>query len=534
MSLLSLQLSDKLRLFKSRSKILFSIKIVGLLFILVGAGIGLNFLFSRFELLDLNFNFLTVIVLFFFIILFFHALGSIITEFYLNQANSLYMTLPVTQNQIFISRIIALYIKEFVTNFILILPFMLWINFSSIFGGNYDVSVIYFITAPLFLVLFPLLTVIIASILSIPIMFFYSFIKNKPILKIITALVFLGLCLWGYFSFVATIAYTIDLSTETHIIMGRVNSLFNRIADRAFFLNYIVPMLNSARFFYIGIPILVGVILSLGIGLMFLVRPFYYSISQKVSAESVSKAKKGKYKNNTEFTSLLKKEFTTNFRNFNKIFSYFIFALLMPFFLVVYDRLIYSIVVTTMGDLLLPGAFLMTFIVFVMLTTIFSANSLSLEGNTLYIMKTMPVSPKRSILVKATFNAILSICAIIITVIACIIFRPDLFGNYLLNGTAAILVTLGSICFNLSLDVRKPVTHWLDTSEINKVSKNTAIALLIAVVFGIAIGVIHMLLSTELLQFGVWLIVIGIILSYVGLSMFYLYRSTKKFMRVEV
>jgi ABC-2 type transport system permease protein len=536
--LVALQLNDRIRLFKSTNKIIFTVKMLALFVFLSTMGILLVYLVNKIPLLEVSFSLLTVVMSMFFVILFFHSLSAIITGFYFSKENELYMSLPASQNDIFLSRIITFFVKEFLINFILTFPIFVWFGVANFLGDSSiltdSISWVYFISCIVFLVLMPILTVLLSGIVSLPIIALYNLFKDKIVAKTIIVLLLLCTVCFMYFILVNSLSDTFDFSNNIGVVMFNVNNKINRAANSLHGFKSIIIQLNSWKFFYQGLPFIVLSIFLMCSILVAIVKPYYFKLAINMSTENSIKYSRGKYSKNSQFTSLVIKEYKTNFRNSNNILSYFLFILLMPFFVVLFSQMMYSMTVNAIGTNMIPGGLLLSGCIFISLSNIYAANTISLEGCNFYCMKTLPVQYSTTILSKLCFNLSLVFIAVMVTTVACIVSHSQYVLEFVIIGIIMFLFAVGNCCFNIGLDLNKPSLVWVDSNELNRLSKNTGIAIACGFALSIALGVVYMIFANKQNISVAWIVVWSIVIVYCALSIIWLVNSIKRIEKLEV
>ena len=107
------------------------------------------------------------------------AVGNVISTLYLSRDNQMLMCLPATPNQLFVSKILLIYTHEFLVNLTISLPlFYVLGSFSQFERVHFYLSIL-----PLLFVM-PIIPIVMAAFLSIPIMAVLKFFKKHIILMI--------------------------------------------------------------------------------------------------------------------------------------------------------------------------------------------------------------------------------------------------------------------------------------------------------------------------------------------------------------
>jgi len=259
-------------------------------------------------------------------------------------------------------------------------------------------------------------------------------------------------------------------------------------------------------FVYIGIGVF---LIILG---MLLIRPFYFAMAMSYSENDTTIKKIGKFTQRKKFTSFLCKEFLTVFRSPGYVFQYFIFALLMPLIVVLYDNLLITFVVNQTGSFMVAGAHVLILCVLANLSVMISASAVSREGGSFYLVKTAPVDFYRQTIAKLAFNAIFTVGAILITAFAGFFYLPA--HVVIFSSLAAIFLALGHMFFSFDMDLKKPLLDWYDTGEISSVNKNTAKSIGWGLALGLLAGGIVLMLSADGPAFLPWLVLMVFSISY--------------------
>ena len=210
LNLLKLQIDNKTDLLKtaSPSKMIISILkvILAMALITVCAAFVMLRIFSLG--IAINEGVVAIILLLTQAISFFFAIGNVINTLYLCKDNEMLICLPVTPNQLFISKILLIYLREIAVNALISIPLFITLG---VLGG---LGVSFYLSIPILALLGPILPIVLASFISIPLMGLIRFLKKHVVLSIICILGFVSLCLWGYISFIGNIAGNFNIASQ--------------------------------------------------------------------------------------------------------------------------------------------------------------------------------------------------------------------------------------------------------------------------------------------------------------------------------
>lgn len=344
---------------------------------------------------------------------------------------------------------------------------------------------------PIFLLLLPLLALVTAALVSLPIMFLVRLIKKSNIASIISILLLVAVFLALYMWFVTSIAMNIDFNGQQGTILIKVNDLIANISNATWIFKVMADGMLFLDDFWWKLLFMFGVTAVLFVLADLCMRKVYFGLSAG-GRETTAKSKEGTkgYHKLKPFFSILQKEYYTTFRSSSNVFQYFLFTLLMPFIVYTYDRLLLSITVNQTGESMIIASHLLVVAVLAVLSNIVSASAISREGGNFYIMKMSPVSIKTQLRAKIVFNVILTYLALIVTAVVTGLCTEISVVHNILCTIAAMILALGHIIISIMLDLRKPALDWYDENEIEKISKNTKVAMLIGLIMAVLLFIV--------------------------------------------
>ena len=487
LELFKLQLDNKYTIFKQKDFKSFFKNVIKYFAFAIAIMLAIYFILQKIFFLlaiKVNVEFMALVLLATQCISFIFAISSIINTLYLNKDNELFMVMPVTFNQLFLSKIMMLYMGELIFNTLYMLPILLAFGMLGHFG------IVYYVMLLLFLPIFPLLPIALASIVSIPIMFVVKFFKKNPWATIIITLISVAVLFVLYMQVVSKISSAINIA-EKQISTGlKVNNNIKRWGSNIFLFTSL-----SSSFFDFGkigwLFLYLAISLSLVVVCFLIIRPFYYKVAT-ISLENTSKvqSKPKKYKARKPFCELLVNEFRTTFRSPAYIFQFLLFPLFMPLIVYVYDKLLIGIAVNQAGQNMIFGSHILILTLIALMSNTISSIALSKEGANFYLIKTSPIGYNTQVAAKLLFNMIFTISAIIVTTITSFIFTDLSFVVILLSGFMAIILSIGHICHSFDMDLQNPTLQWYDNSEITLMSKNTTKSMIYALVLSLLMFVI--------------------------------------------
>lgn len=429
------------------------------------------------------------------------AVGHIIKVLFQNKDNELLMSLPVSPNQVFVSKIILSYVQEMIVNACITLPLLISVAMLG------DFPLYFFLILPVIVMLLPLLPTGVALLLSIPVLFTIKFFKKHSFVSTILILSFVIVAVILYTNVLSSFAESFNIiSKQIETVMGINKSISQFGNNNKFYLILAEGMLYMTKAYY---PLLfLATSIAVFVIAYFVVKPFFFKIAMSNLENSTETIKVGKFTKRSKFASLLNNEFLNVFRSPGNIFEYFLFVFLMPFVVVVYDNLLLGLVVNQSGQQMINGAHVLIVAVFATLSNIYSASAISREGNNFYIIKSTPVDYYTQTLAKITFNGIFSVGAIVLTgIVTC--FYMEIWVA-ILTTLICLFLSLGHMFYSFDSDIKNPTLDWYDSGDIAKVNKNTTKSIIMGLLLALVAGMLIILLSAKL---NVWAYIIVLVLS---------------------
>lgn len=467
------------------------------------------------------------------------ATTSIITKMYLSNDNNLLLSLPISFNELFIAKVVMVYISEFMFNLIYILPIFCAIGVIGGVGALYYVGVI---------VLLPFISVLpiaLGALISIPIMFIVKFFKSRPVVTIVVSIIAIIAVFVGYMFIVRSVSGAFNIAEEQISNSLKVHYAINDIGGKLFCYTYIMRALESffitknivefMVFFGILLLYLIGSVIVL-LPCLLLIKHFFQSIETMNEQTPVIKVKGDKkFKKRSQFRQLLDNEFKMILRSPNQLFKYFLITILMPLIVFTYDFILKDIVVNDTGNIVKYASHYFALFTMVCLSSLISSVAISKQGSLFYLTKTLPVDYKKQITVKAVFNCSLTIGMVLITMIVVLATGViNVWQVTVCSALSAIFICIGHVCHSIDLDLRKPTLSWYDVSDIDELSKNTATSVLIGLLISAASFLIMYLTYTLRLKEVVSVSIMEPVIVVLILSILYaIFRVYFLYLRVQ-
>ena len=410
------------------------------------------------------------------------------------QAKEVFLRLPVKQEVIFLSKLSALALYNYLMSALLILPVnaIVWyiLRLSPAFFGR---------TALVWLLL-PTIAFFVSALLLIPYIKIVDLLSRRYLLIF---LLFSGILIGAFFVYSELLSLVQSL-LET----GNIKFLFNEqfISTLQMLLLYAYPanlLASMAMGVNFGFSLIVlAVVTALSLVFICLVTKRLYSVTlYKNDNRQKSGKKKTAYRERRALSTFMRKEFISIFRNPSHIFSYFAVAAAMPVMIYCCYTLFVSLLQNTLGIRADFALSLLVTLIFSILTNTFCSTNITRDGLSLLKTKVLPIRPSVILLSKVLLCALVSSASV-------------LLSDALLVSTAGLSVTDALYCFvtcaifslaQIFLATRMDLNHTrlsMNPYEMERVSsgtvaKVTGLGFVLALVMGIG-SVVLSVFSSEL------------------------------------
>ncbi|MGN0383206.1 MAG: hypothetical protein ACI4DS_02970 [Eubacterium sp.] len=395
--------------------------------------------------------------------------------------NDLLFALPIKKSQILFIRVFKLLLFQYIYNLMFLLPaFVIFIYFEKPEIGFYFISL-------LMSLLIPIIPTVISSVLGYIIKLFSSKFKAKKIVQtLISGIVFLGI-------------FYLSLNIENFIqdIASKATGINNMLTNIYYPLGLYINLITKFQILDLIKLIIINLV---PLGLFILIGDrFYFKIISR-SKESNVKIKVNRKKEliikRKPVISLVRKELKRYFASpvymFNTSFGLLLCVIVSVVLCFkgqsIFNEFLYDYGITK--DLSLPVLFYF-FILFVGSMTSITSSSISLEGKTMNITKSLPI--KEELILKSKILAcyVIELPFIIFAdSLFFIRFRPSLFYIILII-LLSFLTILLSACIGLISNLKYPKMNATNDTEVVKQSMSSMISVFSGM--GIFIGSIFII-----------------------------------------
>lgn len=519
-SLLRAILSQDMNLFKystkENSSKIKKILLPIILFFLVSFSIGSYAFVISSKLAPLNLTYIMLSMFIFMVVILTFMQGIYKSQGILFETkdNDLLFSLPISKGKILFARIFKLLLFEYLYNLMFLLPaFVAYIYYTKPGISFYIISV-------LMTILIPIIPTIISSFIGYLVKLFSSKSNNKKIVQtILSIIVFMAI----FF-----------LST-------RLDSFMNNIVLKAKSINEILTKIYYPIGLYVNlisnfnlldlIKLLLINIIPLLLFILLCSRLYFKIISSSKSYSKKVKKSKGEiYIQRKPLVSLTIKELKRYFYSpvymFNTSFGLFL-AIVISVLLCIKGKGAFDSLLEAYGDVknISINTLYYGLILFSTLMTSITSSSISLEGKTINITKSLPIKEKDILNSKIIYSCIIELPFILISeIIFFIAFKPSIFYMASIFIMSIITIFLQSV-IGLIVNLKYPKMNATNDTEVIKQSMSSTISVFI----GMSLFIISILAIVHCSEFLSIEVLILIHLLLIGFISGILYKVLMKY-----
>ena len=418
--------------------------------------------------------------------------------------NELLFSLPISKKQILLSRLIKLYAFQFLYSLLFIIPgIVCYLMFEK--AGVY-----FYLITGLTLLLFPIIPTVLGCFFGYIVKKFSVNFKSKKLVQtiftivIVSALMILSLRMQDLVKGIVDNSNSIDSVLTKYYPIGAYLKLLSRFDIVTFILLLFINAVVLSAF-------------------VLIVSKSYFKIVSK-SKENIkpvrdnSSKKEYVFKQNNSLFALLKKELARYFSStvymFNTLFGLALLIIATVSLCMNFDGTIDTIASEETSEMavialssIAPKVYLAILVAMSFMTSI-TSSSISLEGKSFNISKSLPVKVEKQLLAKVLMSDLITIPVILICdVVFCVFFEVGiidivsiLFASFLAPSIAAV--------FGLIINLKFPKMDASSDTEVVKQSMSS----MISVFGGMLFAAIFLVITFLLAAIGDFAILIEVIL----------------------
>lgn len=436
-----------------------------------------------------------VLFFLFLIVNFFSCLNRVTSSLYFSEDNRVLLSLPLSPQRVFLSKLIVLFIQELIRSCFTFLPLLVSI------GIAYGMPFYYFIWQLITIPLLSLLPLALSAVISIPFFYIKRFLKRYPLVQSLIVLAVLIAATVGVFILTSYIPEDLALASKwPNVYFPAITSFTQQVNVVLLPLSYLTAMCTG----YLGtvqtgiaevvplfslastMPLLVVVVLILG-GFALssqLAKRVYANLSVSSFEHDVVKVKEKKdAKPLPSFLSFLKKELFVEFRSTQALTGNYLLFIVTPMATLLLNVVFNSMKKSFTGQLftLLFNGLIIALIA--MATSVSMASVYSREGNSGYLLHSSPMTLRRALLSKLFLRALLMTASLALTIV---VYANNCSLDYVPMATvffSVYFMYLGHLLWSAELDYMHPMVGLYRDGGRSAINTNEVVSTVLAFLF---------------------------------------------------
>ena len=323
----------------------------------------------------------------------------------LKTGKDIFLRLPVSAKTIFMSKLSALTLWNFVTSAVFILPI------NAIFYFILEPGVEFWIGTALVVVFLPTVSFLLATLLLVPYILTVNFFSRHYFMTFVlfSALIIGAFLL--YSEFLNVMREMLETGSIKFLFNQRFVDTLQKTQKLAYPANLLAYMLLGEKM-ALSVGVLSGIAVVSIVTAVLITNALYKITMYSTSQEKVRRGKRHVMKL-PPMLALMRKEFISVFRNPKYLFSYFSIAIAMPFMVHCSYVLFETLLIGAIARSFELALALMVILVFSILTNTFCATNFTRDGISALKAKIFPMSPSKILISKILFCNIVSSLSVI-------------------------------------------------------------------------------------------------------------------------
>ena len=426
--------------------------------------------------------------------------AGLVKTMYFADDNKVLVTLPMSENVVFVSKLLVYYIYELIRNFTLLVPII--IGFALNMASLNMVSLVVIPGMILPVLVYTAVPVLVGALLSIPTQYAVRFFKRIKFAGYALFALIAAAVIYGFVELIALIPENINIVELYPTVLKPAIQDFLREFEANFWIfAKVVYIIIGERVSWGGYSYtlntfllslgLVGSVIVLSALVFFTTKFLFYNIMRK-SFEFEKKRVDNKKKNpvHRRYSTFFFKELRLSLRSIDAV----------PIMIFLMNKVFSAIATSIRGDNLIYAFNFLIMVLPLLASNSLLASSFSKEGRAGYIKKTKPVNILWPLTSKLFLNIVGSLISIIITV--------NIFGAFNELDDASITLVFFGILFlqyghmiwSATLDIMNPQNEQYATSGDVASNPNENISTIVAFVLALAFAVCAYFLPMEALN----------------------------------
>lgn len=467
--------------------------------------IVLNYL-RKVYLLDMTKDLLGTLMLLLAVISVVLGTSRIAKTMYFAKDNKLFATFPVTAQQIYLSKLLVICVSELIGSLFYYFPLLLAFGIMGQFGIAY-----YLLLLPVIFIEV-ILCIGVAAIITVPFMAVVRILQKSNVALICAALLLLAGVFMLYMQLLNGL-FEFAFVTNPVETLEKINALLAALSQGT----YIFGLFSEILFLEnimgsLGILCLISFVLLIFAWMLNILLFKSYS-SDVEKKEQVVKSRDFCVENN-KFVSIFKKDIKSLFRSLSQLVQYFLYALMMPVFILCCNQLLLVVEVSELGKAILTGTNILLFALLIFMSTTYCSTAVSSEGGNYYLLKIFPIEFEKLALSKILLNVVVVSALLVVSLALTVVFGYlDILTALLIFVSGLAWVIAG--CFSsYECDLKKPSLDWYSETDLLSNSNAYTISTLSGLLSGAVVGIMAIVLAQHTNVVVMWIAVISVSIVY--------------------
>lgn len=452
---------------------------------------------------------------------------GLMNTLYFSEDNKVLITMPVSSNKIFLSKILVYCIYEIKRSFSLLVPITLGCSILLIYRGMCSWVILLWMWIPLFFIV--ILPVFLGALLSIPLMYIKLFLKKHSILEIIlfTLLLCGGIALVVYL--ISLIPENIDLINQWGYIRTFINNFLLAVEKKLQFISQMVYAMIGTKgdslkyslnwMSLVRLIVLASVVFVFAVIGYLIARPLFFKMMSKSFEVTTGSGKGNKNVMHNKYVTFINKELKINLRTMDISINYLMIYIIVPIAILLLNSIFAAMETKMLGDIMIYTANILLICLPMLASNSLIATYYSREGRAGYLKKTKPIYARYPLLSKLFFNVIFSIPSVFASIAIFGSFSSLRVLDIILLGFGILFLHLGHMLWCAMLDIMNPQNEQYATTKTVEQNPNEDKGTIIAFVLSFAYAIFSYKLFSEALL-GNDTLVASIKLMLIGLVVF--------------
>jgi len=488
--LVLLLLSNKSKLYDKTSKRIYAhiaIRIIIVIVMTIVMSLLLHFI-KNIMFIPVNTNFLIFILIITQVMNIIVSIVNLGGDLYDSKDNQILFSLAAKNDEIFISKMLVYMLYEFIRNLYILVPILFAYGFMTEMGLTYALLSI------LMIILLPLISTSIASLLAIPITMFKNHLKRHPLESFILTLILIAAMFYLTYQVISSIPTPIRIVQLYNQFIISLTTFMQNMASYGMIYTVIGKVLHQVSFF-INFSILLLTIIVLASSNYLLAKPLYFKLISASLENTVRKDFKHKTNEKVKvrkslFYTFFHKEWLIAKRSPNELINAYGLLITLPFFIYVLNYIYMGMNRSTFGNQLVLVLNVLITLIIVTGSNTASATAITIEGYEFTLLKTSPSNTSKIAWAKIAFNLLFTMFVITISFILFAQVMPvfpikDIWLLYIF----ILIVNAGHIFWSFQIDILSPkLAEYAATGSLShnhNISKSLSIGLVLSILFGL-------------------------------------------------